>query len=269
MENVRSIDRALSLMEIVGAHNREGMRLVDIVAESGLQKTTTSRILATLVNLGWVDVDESTDRYHLGLSVVTLGAAASSRFGISDLAQPALARVAEATQDTVYLSIKSGYEAVCIDALHGGWPIRTLTLRVGDRRPLGVGAGSLAILSWLPDDERNAVLAANDDAYNRWPALSGGAVRALVEDSRARGFAFNDQGLIPGVSGVGVPLLSATGVAFGALSVAAVDSRLDASRRDEIARMLGDEALTLAGLVGGVVREANESAVRRLAPTAP
>ena len=60
-------------------------------------------------------------------------------------------RLAERTQDTVFLSARDRDEAVCLERVIGDYPIKTLTLSIGDRRPLGVGAGSLALLSALSD----------------------------------------------------------------------------------------------------------------------
>ena len=67
--------------------------------------------------------------------------AAKHRFSFVRLAEPALERLAHRTQDTVYLVARVGDEIVCLDAREGSFPIKALTLNVGDRRPLGIGAG--------------------------------------------------------------------------------------------------------------------------------
>ena len=55
----------------------------------------------------------------------------------------------------------SGCESVCLEPRPGTFPIRANYLDVGSRRPLGVGAGSLALLIALPPDERARVMATN------------------------------------------------------------------------------------------------------------
>jgi DNA-binding IclR family transcriptional regulator len=62
-------------------------------------------------------------------------------------------RIAEATGDTVFLTQRSGLDSVCVDRQEGTFPIKTFTLEIGMRRPLGVGTGSLAILSGLSEEE--------------------------------------------------------------------------------------------------------------------
>ena len=71
---------------------------------------------------------------------------------VSGTARPSLQRLAQKTGDTAFASILEGTAAICVAREVGDFPIRTLTLSVGDRRPLGVGAGSLALLASLSDD---------------------------------------------------------------------------------------------------------------------
>ena len=60
--------------------------------------------------------------------------------------------------DTSFLSVRRDAFAVCLHREEGAYPIRTHALEVGDRHPLGVGGGSLAILATLSDAEIERVL---------------------------------------------------------------------------------------------------------------
>ncbi|MDA4183469.1 hypothetical protein NY815_07130, partial [Escherichia coli] len=70
-----------------------------------------------------------------------LGLLARPRYRLSDLCDGALHRLADVTQDTLYLSERSGMEAVCTNRALGDFPIKAMPLDIGIRRPLGVGAG--------------------------------------------------------------------------------------------------------------------------------
>jgi DNA-binding IclR family transcriptional regulator len=144
----------------------------------------------------------------------------------------------------VYLSIRQGDEAVCIVREEGSYPIKTLTLRPGDRRPLGVGAGSLALLAYLPNEEIDQLLAANADRIEAYK-LDANKIRELVADARQRGFAYNPGLLIPGMSAIGVPVLKVGSTVFAALSVAAISERMSHRRLTEIAGLLLNEARSL------------------------
>src|SRR6185369_6681577 len=96
--------------------------------------------------------------YLLGDAALVLGIAMQGRDHIRERARPTLVRLAELSGDTLLLSTRSGLESVCIDREFGSFPIRANYLDLGSRRPLGVGAGSLSLLAWLPDDEVATVL---------------------------------------------------------------------------------------------------------------
>jgi hypothetical protein len=98
-----------------------------------------------------VSQDPQSRRYYLGPLVFELGITAGPRFNIRDLCADALDRVAAETGDTAFLIIRSGDDSLCVDRREGAFPIKTFTVDVGVRRPLGVGAGSLAILTALPE----------------------------------------------------------------------------------------------------------------------
>jgi hypothetical protein len=133
-------------------------RLADVAEGSGVNKATALRLLESLIDEGFVVRDEATRRYALGDEALALGIAMQGRDHIRDRARPTLLRLAAATGDTLLLSVRSGVESVCVDREFGSYPIRANYLDLGMRRPLGVGAGSLALLAWLPDDEVETVL---------------------------------------------------------------------------------------------------------------
>ena len=237
----QNVARVSMVLGALAESARTGLRLTDLVKATGLSKTVAHRFLTGMMQHGLVEQDELSGRYFLGLNMVVWSAAAGNRYGLKRLAEPALLRLAEATEDTVYLMLRSGEECICIDRKEGAFPIRTLTLDVGDRRPLGAGAGPLAILSYLPDEEIDDVLLSARSQLARFK-FEPGELRRLVQQTRENGFATIDNRIVPGLSGVAVPLRRRDGVAFAAINVVAISQRMADSRRREIATRIQSEA---------------------------
>jgi DNA-binding IclR family transcriptional regulator len=237
----QNIGRATMVLTVLAANSAEGMRLTDVVNVTALGKATVHRVLSGLVAHGLVDQDKTSGRFFLSLKLISWAMAAGDRFGLARLASGSLARLSQRTQDTVYLSLRSGDEAVCIERREGSFPIKTLTLRVGDRRPLGVGAGSMAMLAFLPDDEIERVMAAQSGEMTRY-GIDEMTLRDMIAIARKAGYSLNDERLIPGMSAVGVPIRRPNGQPFAAVSVAAISSRLQLPRRDTIVASLKQEA---------------------------
>lgn len=244
----QSLNRAIGLLRLVAAQTGRGIRLVEATQRSGLAKPTVHRLLRALERQGLVTYDEESGLYHLGAEAFVLGTLAAERYGIHRAALPFLARLAQMSEDTSFLSVRRDLHSVCLHREEGPFPIRTHALQAGDRHPLGIGAGSLAMLAALPDDEIEAVIAANAaQLKSRYPGYCPGVIRADIALARKEGFAFNPGRLTAGSCGVGVTVLNPRGQCEGALSIAAIDSRLDETRRRQIAAMLQSEAVRLGG----------------------
>ena len=128
--------------------------------------------------------------------------------------------------------MRNGFDAVCLDRMEGPFPIRSFTGDIGGKVPLGIGQGSLAILSY-PAGRR----ARSRDPLQRSRACSIAAsstrsgLRMQIENvPQARAWASLNTGLIPGMAGVGVPILDAEGRAVAALSIGTLAERLEGDR---------------------------------------
>ena len=232
----QSIERVVAMLRVVASRGRSGMRLGDVATASGLPTSTCYRMLQRLEVEGLLERHPVTRKYLLGPLLHELGMLARPRVQLAAHCEPVLAELAEETKDTVYLSERRGLEAVCTARALGDYPIKALTLDVGIRRPLGVGAGGLAILCALPADEAEEIITANAQRYPKLSALDPARVRDAVAEGRARGFAFLDSAVVAGTAAVGVALPAEHPVA--AISVAAISSRLDDARRVEVAEVL-------------------------------
>ena len=244
----QSIERVVHMLRVVASRGRNGMRLGDVTAATGLPSSTCFRMLQRLELEGMVERHPVTRKYALGPLLYELGLLARPRFHLAQRCEDTLASLAERTQDTVYLSERRGLEAVCSARALGDFPIKALTLDVGIRRPLGVGAGGLAILCAMPAGEADEIIEAQSDRYPKMSTLSAERVRAAVAEGRERGFAFLDAAVFPGTAAVGVAI---PGIApMAAISVAAISSRLDESRRLQVAAELQQHASLLGRLLG-------------------
>jgi len=240
----------MAILDALSRSSTQGLRLADLVEATSLGKTTAHRLLNGLSEHGLVDFDSETARYFVGIRLLSLASAARHRFAIAKLAEPALARLARKSQDTIYLVGKSGDHAVCLDAREGTFPIRVLTLNVGDRRPLGIGAGSLAILAAMTDSEIERILV-QQKAERSLYAFSDDRLRQMIAFARDRGYGFNDTHVykdmadVTGMAAVAVAIRRSDGQPAGALHLTGVTQRLAAPRRDNLVSMLQEEARRL------------------------
>ena len=194
---------------------------------------------------------EDSRRYLLGPVAWEIGLAAAEIFDFRYLCRPVLEKLTRETEDTAYFVLRSGFDAVCIDRVEGAFPIRTITLEVGSRRPLGVGAGGMAILAACADDERERIIQATAARLPDFHNLDVARHRQDVETARHNGYALVRNRVTLGVTALGVPFHDGLRRPIGAISVGAIDQRLREPRRETVLRLLREQALQIEKAVRG------------------
>lgn len=239
LQGAQSVDRALRLLALVGREAERGAQLSDIVEESSLNKPTARRLLLALMRAGLVEQDARTRRYYLGEEAYVLGTLASRRHGLLEISMESLRTLSDLTMDTSFLSIRRGNYSVCLHREEGTYPVRTHALQAGNQHPLGIGAGSLAILAALPNDEIERILAENRKVLDsQYASYSLELIWEDIARTREQGYSLNPGRIFAGSWGLGAALMFPDGRVAGALSIAAIDSRMTAGRQPELAHYM-------------------------------
>jgi DNA-binding IclR family transcriptional regulator len=244
----QAVTRSLSLLKLVSERTERGHLLAELVAQSGLARPTVYRLLAALQVAGLVEQDKR-GRWHLGAECYVLGTLAAPRFNLEQLAKESLARIADATGESAFLSVRRGQETVCLVRHEGTYPIRTHVLQAGDRLPLGIASAGLAFLASLPVAEVEEILAAIASiAKRRYPRFAPKVIQQLVAEARVTGYAVNPGLLLPGSWGVAAVISDSSGAPVAALSINAIEARVKGERQAELGRLLVREAKRLSRL---------------------
>lgn len=251
-EGAQSVRRAVAILRILARGQERGVRLTDIVGESGLNRPTVHRLLRVLVEEGAVEQDAESRRYMVGQEVSLLGLA-RTRFPIRSVAEPYLRHLADELGDTIFLSIRSGFDSICIDRKTGSFPIKVLSLEVGARRPLGVGVSGVAMLACLPADEATEIVRSNEQRLAVHD-LTGARLLERVKAARLKGYAFADAGLVKGTRAVAVALRDAGGAPVAAISVAAIANRLAPARLPEVVAEMREQERRISRRLAAIAR---------------
>jgi DNA-binding IclR family transcriptional regulator len=248
-DGTQSIRRTVRLLRELIDSNRRGASSSELAARAGLDRSTARRMLQCLVDEDLLAFDTENRRYYFGHLAYDIGLAASERLDLPQLCKPTLARIADDTGDTVFLMIRSGDEAVCADRAVGSYPIKTFVVDVGTRRPLGIGAGSLAMLSSLPEDVAELVLTHNAPRIGAYDGMTVEQLRAMMLEARQQGYVAMDVVDVPGARTVSVAVTSGPGRPVAALSVAAIAMRMTPEREARLLTILRREAAEVASML--------------------
>ncbi len=195
--------------------------------------------------------------YQLGPSIFHLGLAATQHHSLSDTCAFALDSLAAETGDTVFLTVRNGNDSVTIDRRVGTFPIQALSLNVGARRPLGIGAGSLAVLAALPDAEARTLITENAARFGPYTDLDSKGLNALVSQGRSDGYVLNVGHVTAEVTALGMPIRNSFGAPIGAISVAAIRSRMTAEHVATCVQLMSEQIRQLEKIISGQAAKGN------------
>lgn len=242
-DGAQSITRAGRLLLAVAEAGSLGVRLSALATALDLPHPTVHRMLAALCQVGVLHRVARSNRYTLGAALTARPDRAVTLDALQRAVRPALVRLATHADDNVFLSVRDAYEAVCVDRLEGRFPIRYGPLDIGVRRPLGLGAASLALLANLPDDVIEDAMRVNRRQLTGEHAPD--RLWLLVEQTRRDGYAFDSGRLFPGGCGIGTVIATGSGPALGAISIGAIAARMPPERVVELAALLRDETRSI------------------------
>lgn len=236
-QGAQTLRRGLSILKLLAQYQESGgLGVSDISRKLALNKATTVRLTHTLVDEQFVKQEPTTRRYQLGPESFAVGLAAEPNYALQRLAAPALRTLALETGDWVFFSVRQGDEAICLSRESGHIPHPQASLRVGDRHPLGLGAGGLAILAAMPQDEAETVITRNAHAIvQAYPSMTIDRVAQLHRETRDQGYSFVPGILAPGYWAIGVPVLRTDGQPVAAIVLIARANRLSGARKEVIA----------------------------------
>lgn len=235
----QSASKALNLLKLVGANHPQGVRLTDLIAQSGLDRSTCHRLLICLMEAGFIQRTAAHKLYRLDMEAMQLGLVSAGLTPLVDRFRPTMQRVARTTGDTVFLMVRSADHALCLHREEGSYPIKAFVVEPGTRRLLGTSSVGIAVLASLPDSELLAIHARHLAEYTA-VGMPLPRLQQMVRAARASGFVEMDDFRTKETSGVGCAVrLSSSG--YGGISVAAISSRMPAQRRREVGAQLQHE----------------------------
>ncbi|MCE8040159.1 MAG: IclR family transcriptional regulator [Halomonadaceae bacterium] len=247
----RSIRRALAILRILATGQEHGVRITDIVRETGLNRPTVHRILRTLIEEGAVEQDPNTRRYMVGPEVSLLGMSRAARVPVKSVAEPYLRHIAEQCGDSVFLTIRSGFDSICVDRKTGSYPVKVLSIEVGARRPLGVSVSGLVLLAFADPDDSEEVILGNEQRLASH-GLDLSEVRRRINETRSLGYAYSQVGVVPGTRALALPIFDANQQLVASVAVSALADRLSPERLASLIPLIRHQAELIAKRLGEV-----------------
>lgn len=246
---VQSVARGFDLLEAVASADEVG--LVELAHRTGLQPSTTHRLLATLIECGYVVQNPQTSRYRLSHKVVELAGGAEARIErLTTAVRPHLAEIRDVTNETTNLCVLDRFTVVYVDQAESRRAVRMFT-ETGRRVPAHACAAGKAMLAFQPASivaelmARAPFASLTPHTLTSPPQLEGELRRA-----RARGYALDREEYEDGVVCVAAPVFGPTGEVLAATSVSGPSMRLQRVDLAELGALVRGHMLEVSRELG-------------------
>ena len=252
MGRVQSLVRAFGLLDALAAQDA-GMTLTEIAKRVGLPRSTTHRLLTTMDALRYVEFDQATNRWMIGMQAFALGSAFVQVRDLGRLGRPIMRSLMLEANEVVNIAVAD----------------QAGVRYVGQMRPVADHAGRHASGEHLPmhTTASGKVLLANWDQPHLDEFLRGGPLsrktcgsivekHALVrqmEQIRARGYAVDDQENALGTRCVAAPVFDSNRCVKASLSISGSIARLPDGRLELLGRSLAAAARRMTDDMGAVL----------------
>ncbi|MFN9086002.1 MAG: IclR family transcriptional regulator, partial [Gemmatimonadaceae bacterium] len=236
---------------------------LDIAERLGRPRSSVYRLLRTFEQAGFLDYDERSGRYRLGIRLAALGALAQQSSPLQRALHPVLIRLARDSGECATLVVRSGAIATTVDIVYAPQPLVVPGV-LGGHPPLHASAGGKVLTAWLADGERRALLG---DTLTRYTAATITDVPTLMDqldDVRTSGIAIARGEWYADVYGMGAPVWDHTGAAVAAVTIGFPSVRAGAARLRQLQPLVaraGVEGTAVLGGTSGVAAVADAPAL--------
>ena len=248
---VRSVARAIKLINIVAEGPQDGLTLSDLARSLGTSKSTTLALARTLSAAGILRDSRPGPRYNLGTALIRLGDITRSQLPLGEICRPVLAELADLTKMTSRVAISDDGYPVFIERVDGPGSIRFHT-PLGQREVPHASAAGKAILSTMPVTQIRTICTSSGMVARTAHTITDiDSLLANLTVARADGFAVDDEEDAEGIFCVGAVFFGHDGACAGAVSVTGIKGDLPAWRVNELGRTVRRYADQVSELLGG------------------
>ncbi|WP_432544352.1 IclR family transcriptional regulator [Kineococcus sp. SYSU DK002] len=228
-----TVGAALRILSFMAA--QQGPVAAATLARSlGLPRSSVYRLLAELAEQGFVLRFPEAHRYGLGIAAFELSSGYVRQEPVTRLGRPVLAALVDRVGESAHLAVLVGGEVVYL--VEERAPRRpALVTDVGVRLPSQLTASGRALLAALPREQVRALFPDAASLVARGVEVSPRQLRAVLVETRARGYAVEDGEVTPGFASVAVAVTDRAGWPVTSLAVTFEAAAVDARRREELA----------------------------------
>lgn len=244
---ISAVDRALLLLEALADSPDSGVS--ELAVKTGLTKTLIFRLLYTLEERGFVSKDTVRRTYTLSWRAMILGDQARRQSKLLSAAEPQMVELSRVTGCNVSIQIRDGMNSVTV-ALQRGTQEQHIFAEIGRRGPLHAGGGPKVLLSYAPEDIREAVLASDLARFTPATMIEPDRLREAISAIQRDGWVMSEGELDHSTYSIAIPIYDSSSQVAAAMAITGKTDLLPPEKRGHVLDLLREAGVQITRLVG-------------------
>ena len=203
----------------------------------GLYKSNVHNILSTFKSMNYLEQDEGTGKYRLGVGIFDLSRALGDRFAITKIAMPYMQEIANITGMRVYLAVPHSDEVIYLEAMYPADSVNLMRSLLGERAKMYCTGIGKAIMANLPEEEIEEYSGRELVPFTENTITEKEALKAELKKIKLRGYAIDNMEHEFGVKCVAIPIFDKYGKVCAAISISGPSLGYDEKRMEEVAAL--------------------------------
>ncbi|QGX97452.1 IclR family transcriptional regulator [Roseovarius faecimaris] len=250
---VQALDRGLHLLSLLSREHR--ITLSNLAMQAGMPPSTAHRLLMTLQSQKFADFDETTQEWMIGVEAFRIGSGFLRRINLVEASRDVMHNLMTRTGETANLAIADDGDVVFVSQVETYHPIRAF-FRPGARSAMHASGAGKALLAQLSKEELERLLQKKGlPEFTPKTLTRPDALIADLEQSRKRGWAFDDEERYAGMRCIAAPVFNAYGAAVAGISVSGPTVRFDEERIQRFSLEVRRAAAELTEKIGGQISD--------------
>lgn len=215
---VQTLDRTFDIIELLAAAPN-GMGVTEIGQKAGLHKSTVYRLINALVRRGYLEKDQNTGLYRIGLKFIEISSLYIKQIELKTEAAPFMRHLSESTGQVTHLAILDETEVVYIEKIDVIQNLRMYS-QIGKRIPVYCSAlGKVLLLGRSIDDQERILEKIKYTRHTDNTITSKAEFINELEIVRQRGWAVDNEEHETGIRCIAAPIRDFTGKVIAAISI--------------------------------------------------
>jgi len=249
------VSKTFRCLEYILASPDVELGVRELAAEMNISPSSAHRILNGMVDEGYVTRNEATQRYGIGVGFMRLAYLSADRLPIRHIARFAMQKLVKERNETAMLGLYDATKRkmIFVAALESAHPLRYV-VELNKLSPIHTGAMGLAVLAFLPEAERKAILSQKLEKLTNETITEAKALAPVIEQIRQQGHAMTSNQRVIGAVGIAAPFFGAAGNVIGGIGVILPKQRYEETDASDLTESVKSAATAITQSIGGSYR---------------